>query len=1146
MANNSVLSLTNLGEEFSKLYNSIQQSKNVMTFGATFGNKMHITSNLDRFVLYVTADKISANYAKEKLEEYLEDVAMLPEKDDVLIYRQAYHELNSISRLQALAQVMQNKVKALVMPCEALIQYLPYKTQLKNRIFNLVEGEEYDIEQILAKLVEAGYKRAEQLEDKGTFNCIGDIISIFPIDAELPVRLSFFDTQLESIKQFEPDSMMTVRKLKEISIIPCGEYCLTDAEKVDILQKLEACKAVFAGSALTRIEAIIEEINFKFTTTNQDASFVWLLPFLKQKSTIFDYLPKDTVIVFEESKVIEDKLKLYANEHKSRVKNFVAEGEAVNLHKLSIIDRVVLQDMLKPFTKLAFMQISSSCSLFEPQELYNIKSLPLTLYHQNYNALVADIKGFRMNKTKVILCCGDRGIASNIEESLRKYDVTAELINDVPADFNGVAITDWKISKGFIVAGKLALIGKEELIKKVNTVSSYKKRSVFTMPQKNDYVVHEDYGIGLCLGIERIKTSIAEKDYVAIGYQDGTLYVPIDQMDRVQRYSGSDVVPRLSKMQGNEFLKVKDKVRNSIKAMAFDLLEVYKKRHNSKGVRYDEDTIWQREFEESFEFTETPDQLRSVAEIKADMESGIIMDRLLCGDVGYGKTEVALRAVFKTIMQGKQAAILAPTTLLARQHFNTALSRFNEFKLKCALLSRFQTKEEIEQSKQKIKSGEINLIVATHRMLSKDIEFNDLGLLVLDEEQRFGVEHKEKIKLLKNNINVLSMSATPIPRTLNMAMSGIRDISTLETPPENRIPIQTYVTELTDALIRDVVMRELARGGQVFILYNRVQTIESFANKIQQIVPEANIVIGHGQMDSITMERSVNKFFNKEANVLICTTIIENGIDLPDANTIIVCDADKFGLSTLYQLRGRVGRSNKIAYAYFTYKDNRVLSGNAVKRLTAIMEYTEFGSGFKIAMRDLEIRGAGNILGREQHGHIAKIGYDLYCKLLNETVSSLNGEVVAKTSNVEVKANVDAYIEDSYISSGNDKIRVFKEIAEIRNDEDKNTLLKTLEESYGKPPKAVLALVDIGFIKNLASALKVTNITINVGGMSMAFEDNSCFVNSDLMFVVSQYSKDCYLADTKPPTLLFNVKNLSNNAKLTFLLEFLRKSNRIV
>ena len=614
--------------------------------------------------------------------------------------------------------------------------------------------------------------------------------------------------------------------------------------------------------------------------------------------------------------------------------------------------------------------------------------------------------------------------------------------------------------------------------------------------------------------------------------------MPIDQMDMLTKFSGGET-PKLNKLGGDEFKKTKEKAKASIRKLAFDLLKLYQEREKQKGYKYSPDTPWQREFEENFEYDLTDDQDRAVREIKDDMEKGRVMDRLVCGDVGYGKTEVSFRAAFKTVMDNKQVAILAPTTILAKQHFNTLNARLQGFGIKTVLLSRLQSDKEIDRSLKEIEDGVVSIVVGTHRILSKDVAFHDLGLLILDEEQRFGVEHKEKLKTVKKDVNVLTLTATPIPRTLNLALSGVRDISLLETPPKNRLPVQNYVVEYSDGLLKDAVMREVSRGGQVFILYNYVETIEAFAEKVRKLVDgKARVMVAHGQMGAGELDKRMTSFYQREADVLIATTIIENGIDLPDANTLFVIDADRFGLSTLYQLRGRVGRSGALAHAYFTTRLNKVLTDDAVKRLTALTEYSDFGSGFKISLRDLEIRGAGTFLGAEQHGHIEKVGYELYSKILKETVEEIKNGGVKKENNVLIKIDVDAYVPEDYVGDG-DKIRVYKRISEVTSVKERDELIAALSDVYGPVSAPLKNLIDIALLKSLAGEYNVEKIVATKKGAAFVFRDANVFKEQNLLSAVAKLTEDVVLTATVPPQLLFNTKGMTVEQVVEKMINFL-------
>lgn len=1144
----NLISPEKLGGDFLALKQSVIGGSDTVAFGLGFGAKVHTAAYLKNFVLYVAEDKLSAKQVCAALSDYLGDsVFMLPEKDDILIHRKAFLQENTRLRVETLAAIATGRAKVVVATAEAIVQYLPDKKRFANGILVLEKGQSIEIATLIELLISAGYTREDTVDDKCTFSLKGDILNVFPSTSEVPYRISFFGDEIESIKSFEPESMMSIAECRALEILPCSDIILPDDIADEIASKIKADEGALTSEAEARAEEISQDMLFRYSLNSCEPSLLWLMPYVKNyMCDITAYLPKDAVVIFDQTAFIVNKLKNYANEHKLRVKELSKSGEVLKSHLDSIISFEKILKKLGAYTKLALENANSKIEIFEPKAAYKFRNTAVNSYYLNYNALNADIKTFMKNLNGIVLCVSDQRRAESIAESLREEGIAAKFRHSCPDGFQGVAVCDVKITRGFNFSkSKVVLIGEDELIKK-NGVrkSSSNKRKVFTMPKCGDFVVHEIHGIGRCRGIERQTTGKISKDYVVVEYQDnGILYVPVEQLDRLERYSGNENAPRLNKLGGAEFKRLKDKVKASVKEMAFDLMQLYSQREKAKGYKYPKDDELQTMFEAAFEYNDTPDQVEATREIKEDMERGVVMDRLLCGDVGYGKTEVALRAVFKTVTENKQAAILAPTTILARQHYNTAIARFNDFGIKTVLLSRFQSAAEIKVALKAIESGEANVVVATHRILSKDVHFKDLGLLVLDEEQRFGVEHKEKLKLLKNNVNVLTLSATPIPRTLNMALSGIRDISLLETPPENRLPVQTYVMELTDALLKDAIERELARGGQVFVLFNRVAGIESFAAHIAQLVPSGRVIYAHGQMEDVGLERAINDFYAKQADVLVCTTIIENGIDLPDANTLIVCDADKLGLSALYQLRGRVGRNNKLAYAYFTTKGRQEVSETAHKRLAAIMDYTELGSGFQIAMRDLEIRGAGNVLGRDQHGHMSKVGYDMYCRLLEEAVEELSGQEIVKKCETEVICDIDAYIPESMVKGVNDRLRLYKEIAAIKDLATEQKILTSIKDAYGKIPETTINLADISLIRNLASMLGAKKVVIDERGAGIIMESDDCLKNSNLMFAVSQMQEQCVLSAASPPTIVFKGKNLTIKAKIELVKSFLTKTS---
>lgn len=1143
----NIIDLRELGGVLQSIRQKVRSGVNSAVFTSNRAERIHIAWGLDKPVLFVVSDRTKAREYFEYFKQYTEKVSLLFERDDLLMYRKVSVASDTTARLVALNDFIIGKSRILVTTSEALLQYFPNEKSVKSSKIVIKENEEIDIEKLVAQLVEMGYARVDSVLEPGDFSLVGDILSVFPENAEMPVRISFFDILIESIKRYDLESMKSFDSLEELEITSQIDPTFSANDLENIVEKAKKSVKGYEIKAKERAREIIAELEGR-VLNKSIKNLNWLLPFCENLVGIEKLLPQDVVIVFDEPKSIFDHAKLYYNDFCSRGKTLVEQGEITPQHLKMLRKPDIYSLLAKDFYILSFANITSSNPIFEPKEIFKLNNPPIRSYFSNFTTLFTDIRNFNLNGFKIVLCCGDEYTARGIVSSLKDNNIYATYTTNIKENFSGVAVTPFSIKNGFNYPfAKFVLIGRDELVRKKTATGIAPKRrktNVFTMPKVGDYVVHDIHGIGVCSGVEQIEVFGTKKDFVVINYAESDkLYIPVDEMDMLQRYSGSDVTPKLNKLGGKEFQKLKERVKSSVREMAIDLLELYRARNQAKGYVYPPDTYWQKEFEDSFEFTETDDQLKAIEDIKSDMERGAVMDRLICGDVGYGKTEVALRAVFKTVMENKQVAILAPTTILARQHFNTAMARFNDSKISCVLLSRFQTKEQIKQNIEKIKSGQASVVVATHRLLSEDVQFKDLGLLVLDEEQRFGVEHKEKLKALKHNVNVLTLSATPIPRTLNMALTGIRDISVLETPPKQRIPVETYVTEMTDGLLIDAINREIDRDGQVYVLYNRVNDIEKIASKISELVPNARVIIGHGQMTDSELEDAIDAFYEKRANVLVCTTIIENGIDLPDANTLIVYDADKLGLSALYQLRGRVGRSNKQAYAYFTTKAQKVLTADALKRLTAITDYTDFGSGFKIAMRDLEIRGAGNVLGKEQHGHIARVGYDMYCKLLKEVVEEISGGEIVAHSNVEMKVEIDAYLDAEYISSNDEKIKVYKDIAELKSTEELHELYLDLKDRYGEPSGNLLNLMNIAVIKNMASLINATKVELNTRSCKIYF-DADVLKNQAVIFAISDMAEECSLAFGDTPVLVFNTKTYNIREKLELLIKFLKKCNK--
>ncbi len=817
-------------------------------------------------------------------------------------------------------------------------------------------------------------------------------------------------------------------------------------------------RIIFFGDEIEKIQKVSSE-DFSLI---EEFDAIDIYPAVLKNLTQNNILNFNSNIFFSEPKKIIDEAEIF--------KNTILEEKDLFVD----FNKIFLS---KNNSQIIFSNIISQTTFFKPEQVISFKVGSSKKYLFDFRELIKDINIYLKGGYKISLFCGNEKNKNNLEKFLLQNSITTVNANYLDS---GVKIfSDYLPYSAFFLSLDSIIIGTDDLYKK-STVKKDKKHKVFYSPKVGDYVVHELHGVGKCVALTRMKLADVEKDYFVIEYAGGDkFYLPSEQAGNISAFMGSDNAPKLNKLGGAEFERIKQKVYKNVKELAINLLQLYSEREKQKGFKYTEGGYLYDMFEQAFQFEETEDQINAINDVISDMEKGKVMDRLVCGDVGFGKTEVALRAIYKAIINGKQVAFLCPTTILSEQHFATAKSRFDGFMVKIAKLNRLVQENQVKEIKKSIASGEVDLVIGTHKLLGKDIVFKNLGLLVLDEEQRFGVGDKEKIKALKKDIDVLTLSATPIPRTLHMSLSGIRDISIIETPPKQRLPIKTFVVEESDELIVDACKKELSRGGQVLIVYNRVDTIYDFANKIKELLPNVKIGVAHGQLPQNLLEDTILKLYNGDFQILIATTLIENGVDLPLANTLIVIDSDKLGLSQLYQLRGRIGRSDRLAYAYFTFDGNKVLTEQAYKRLEAIMEFTDLGSGFKIAMRDLEIRGAGNVLGKEQHGHLEKVGYDMYCKLLQDAVKELKGEKVKERKEIKVDISLSAYIPEEYIASETERIKRYGEISEISDEKGLEEIVQELKDSYGDLPQEVSNIIYIALLKNLAQQEDVKRIFIN-------------------------------------------------------------------
>ncbi|WP_208587326.1 transcription-repair coupling factor [Gracilibacillus suaedae] len=983
----------------------------------------------------------------------------------------------------------------LIAPVAALKRMLPPMEYWQTYQLDFELEQIIDIDQTLEYLVEMGYLRQDMASSPGEFSLRGGILDIYPITEEQPLRIELFDDEIDSIRYYDAESQRSLEKQEQVTVIPTTELLLKDSDLVATAQKLEqslnkTLKKVKNKSdqqVLTEtITADIDRLNHceRFQEIRKYAGF-----FYDDNYSLLDYLPEDGFIILDEMSRIQETASHLDNEEQEWLKDNLQRGKAVSDSRLSFDWHEVWNNMKQQRLYLSvFLRHIPNTN---PANIVNLSCRAMQQFHGQMNLLENEMDRWDKGEFSVIILAPNQSRMEKIQSVLEDYQMSATMSETLPdLPIKHPVITIGNISGGFeLPMHKIAVITENELFKQKTTrkkrkqkVSNAERIKSYQELQVGDYVVHANHGIGRYIGIETLEVNGLHKDFMLVKYSgDDKLFVPIDQIDLVQKYVGSEgKEPKLYRLGGNDWKKVKSKVQSKVEDIADDLMKLYAEREAAKGYAFSLDTEMQRDFEASFPYQETEDQLRCVEEIKQDMEKEQPMDRLLCGDVGYGKTEVAIRAAFKAIADGKQVAILVPTTILAQQHYETVMERFQDYPINIGLLSRFRTRKQQSETLKGLKNGTIDIVIGTHRLLSKDVSYKELGLLIVDEEQRFGVKHKEKIKQLKTNVDVLTLTATPIPRTLHMSMLGVRDLSVIETPPENRFPIQTYVMEYNAPLVREAIERELSRGGQVFFLYNRVESIDKIAQDIQALVEDARVTVAHGQMNESELENVMFSFLEGEADVLVSTTIIETGVDIPNVNTLIVYDADRMGLSQLYQLRGRVGRSNRVAYAYFTYQQDKILTEVSEKRLQAIKEFTELGSGFKIAMRDLSIRGAGNILGAQQHGFIDSVGFDMYSQMLNEAVEAKKqGKAVEEVQpfEVELDLKIDAYIPDNYIPDEKQKVDMYKRFQAIYSQEDVHDLRDELIDRFGDYPEEVENLFHVSTLKMMSKKERIEAIT---------------------------------------------------------------------
>lgn len=1043
----------------------------------------------------------SETRAKELYENYrfFDREALLYPARDLIFYSADIHgNLIVQQRVAAIKAVLEREQVTVITTMGGCMDHLVPLKEMKKSILRIQNDSVVEVEAVKLRLTAMGYENVPQVEGMGQFAVRGGIIDIFPLTEENPIRIELWGDEVDSIRSFDVESQRSIENLDEVSIYPASEV-MADKKRIreaisrmekDAKKPYEQMKKEGKTEEAYRLKTLLEETKERMTEFQGAMGM----------DAVVDYLYEETVSFIE---YFEGKKTLFVLDEPHRL---AEEGNAIEMEfRESMANRLekgyvlpgqtgILNTCQQAIASLNGQRCLGLCTLEAPKNHWNILSRfsldarAVNPYNNSFELLVKDLKRWKKEGFQVILLSGSRTRAGRLAQDLQEEGLNSFYTEDLDREVapGELLVAYGKISRGyeyplikFVVISESDIFGQEKKKKKKRKVYEGQKIQNFSELSVGDYVVHENHGLGIYRGIEKVEVDKVVKDYMKIEYAGGSnLYILATQLDIIQKYGDAEAKkPKLNKLGTQEWNKTKTKVRGAVRDIAKDLVKLYAARQQKEGFVYGPDTVWQKEFEETFPFEETEDQLLAIEAVKKDMESTKIMDRLVCGDVGYGKTEIAIRAAFKAVQEGKQVVYLVPTTILAQQHYNTFVQRMKDFPVRVDLLCRFCTPAEQKKTLTDLKKGFVDILIGTHRALSSDVEFKDLGMLIIDEEQRFGVTHKEKIKKLKENVDVLTLTATPIPRTLHMSLIGIRDMSVLEEAPQERMPIQTYVMEYNEEMVREAISRELARGGQVYYVYNRVNTIVEMTNTVAKLVPEANVAFAHGQMKERELEKIMFDFINGEIDVLVSTTIIETGLDISNVNTMIIHDADNLGLSQLYQLRGRVGRSNRTAYAFLMYKRNKMLKEVAEKRLHAIREFTDLGSGFKIAMRDLEIRGAGNLLGAQQHGHMEAVGYDLYCKMLNEAVKEQKGEKEPEESyETSIDLDIDAFIPERYIKNEAQKLDIYKRVAGIESEEEYDDMLEELMDRFGEPPKSVQNLLAIANLKALAHRAYVTEV----------------------------------------------------------------------
>lgn len=1106
----------------------IKKNKTLQITGCTDSQLVHFMNGIsDGFKqkVIVTFDAKKATEIYEDLRGLHENAVVYPAKDFIFFSADVHGNLILKERLSVLGKIAEGEDVTIIVPFDGLMDKLIPLDVIKDNILTIEEGSIIEVDALKRKLVMMGYENVSQVEAPGEFAVRGSIIDIFTLTGEAPYRIDLWDDEVDIIKSFDVESQRSIENLESIKIYPATEYVITNSQVESGLEKVkkdkEKCEKTFKKELKTeeanRIRTITDEFITQAEINGQGVQLdSYVNYFYDNLVSFIDYFDDDTLFMIDEPKHISERCKAVEGEFKESMINRLSGGYVLPGQTDVMWSYKQILARLGKKKKVVFTMLDQNVKEVTIDEKVGIEARNLSPYNNKFEMLVDDLKKYKKQGYAVLLMSPSRTRGERLTENLKDFDLNAVFSEDNEREIKAkeIVVSVGNIHKGFVYPDiKFVVISESDIFGDKNKKKRKRKKfsgsniSSFSELNIGDYVVHENHGLGIYRGIEKVEVDRVVKDYIKIEYASkGFLYIAATQLNMIQKYAGADAkAPKLNKLGGQEWTKTKTRVRKAVADIADELVQLYAVRQMKNGFVYSPDTVWQKEFEEVFPYEETDDQLSAINAVKADMESAKIMDRLVCGDVGFGKTEVAIRAAFKAVQDNKQVAYLVPTTVLAQQHYNTFSQRFKDFPVRVDLLSRFRTKAQADQTVADLKKGYVDIVIGTHRLLSKDVKYKDLGLLIIDEEQRFGVAHKEKIKQLKENVDVMALTATPIPRTLHMSLIGIRDMSVIEEAPQERMPIQTYVMEYNDEIVREAINRELMRGGQVYYIYNNVSNIDEIAATISRLVPDANVAFAHGQMSERMIETIMYDFVNGDIDVLVSTTIVETGIDIPNVNTMIIHDADKLGLSQLYQLRGRVGRSNKTAYAFMMYRRNKVLKEVAEKRLQAIRDFSELGSGFKIAMRDLEIRGAGNLLGAQQHGHMEAVGYDLYCKMLNEAVELRRGIRKEESFETSIDLDVDAFIPSGYIKNEFQKLDVYKRIAGIETREEYEDMQDELQDRFGDIPVQVENLLKIALIKGSANNAYITDISGGKNRLKLVVWNKAKFDVDKIPALVEKY-----------------------------------------